>query len=248
MLEKANLRQNLFVYYLLFYAYTRVQAPYWRHGPLPLLWRGRPTEMRGERRGLENMAEQQPRRGASNIDTFEGQWQQLRGQVSSWWGKLTDADLDKIAGKKDVLVGLMQERYGYARERAEQEVERRLQEYSDQMEASGVRQMGETVKTAAQDVAARLTETAATTASAVADTVKGAVGYLQAKGMDQIMGDLTGLIRRYPIPALLIGLGIGLLVGRSLGKATMTPADARVPGSPMDAPRGTDASFEEIER
>jgi uncharacterized protein YjbJ (UPF0337 family) len=179
------------------------------------------------------MAEQQPRRGASNIDTFEGQWQQLREQVRSWWGTLNDADLDKIAGKKDVLVGLLQERYGYARERAEQEVERRLQEYSDQMEASGVRQMGEMVKTAA---------------SAVADTVKGAGGYLQAKGMDQIMRDLTGLIRRYPVPALLIGLGIGLLVGRSLGKATMTPADARVPDGPLDAPRGTDASFEEIER
>jgi uncharacterized protein YjbJ (UPF0337 family) len=205
------------------------------------------------------MGEPPQRRGASNIDTFDGQWPQLRGQVRSWWGQLTDADLDTIAGKKDMLVGLLQERYGYARERAEQEVERRVHEYRDQMEASGVRQMGETVNTAAHDVAARLTETAgavgatvqetaATAARAVADTVKGAGGYLQAKGMDQIMGDLTGLIRRYPVPALLIGLGIGLLVGRSLGKATRTPADARGPAGTMDAPRETDASFEEIER
>ena len=205
------------------------------------------------------MVEQPQRRGASNIDTFEGQWPHLRGQVSSWWGQLTDADLDTIAGKKDVLVGLLQERYGYTRERAEQEGEGRVNEYHDQREASGVGQIGETVNTAAHDVAAHLTETAgavgatvqetaATAARAVADTVKGAGGYLQAKGVDQITGDVTGLIRRYPIPAVLIGLGIGLLVGRSLGKATRTPADARGPDGPLDAPRGTDASFEEIER
>jgi uncharacterized protein YjbJ (UPF0337 family) len=205
------------------------------------------------------MAEQPQRRGASNRDTFAGQWPHLRGQVRSWWGQLTDADVDTIAGEQDVLVGLLQEHYGYARERAEQEVERRVQAYRDQGEASGVRQMGEMVNTAAPDVAARLTETAgavgatvqetaATAARAVADTAKGAGGYLQAMGMDRITGDVTGLMRRYPIAAVLIGIGIGLLVGRSLGKATRTPAEARGPAGPIDAPRETEASFEEIER
>jgi hypothetical protein len=167
--------------------------------------------------------------------------------------------VDTIAGEQDVLVGLLQEHYGYARERAEQEVERRVQAYRDQGEASGVRQMGETVNTAAPDVAARLTETAgavgatvqetaATAARAVADTAKGAGGYLQAMGMDRITGDVTGLMRRYPIAAVLIGIGIGLLVGRSLGKATRTPAEVRGPAGPIDAPRETEASFEEIER
>jgi hypothetical protein len=66
--------------------------------------------------------------------------------------------------------------------------------------------------------------------------------------VDQRTGDVTGLIRRYPIPAVLIGLGIGLLVGRSLGKATRTPAEARGPAGPTDAPHETEASFEEIER
>ena len=178
------------------------------------------------------MAEQQPPRGASNLtnpDTFEGQWNHLRGQLRSWWDKLTEVDLEKIAGKKDALVGLVQERYGYARERAEQEVERRWQEYRDMLEASGVRRMGETVTATAQDVASRLTETvdevtakaqetAATAASTVTDTVKGAGAYLQEKGMGQITGDLTALVRRYPVPSLLIGLGIGYLLGRTLGR------------------------------
>jgi hypothetical protein len=50
-LENAHVRPNRFAYYVLLYTYTRVQAPYWGHGPLPWRWRGRPTEMRGERRG-----------------------------------------------------------------------------------------------------------------------------------------------------------------------------------------------------
>src|SRR5919204_1073916 len=102
------------------------------------------------------MAEQQPRRGTSNVptpDTFESQWNQLRGQLRSWWDKLTEVDLEKIAGKQDMLVSIVQERYGYARERAQQEVERRWQEYRAQMEASGVSRMGETVRATAQDVA-----------------------------------------------------------------------------------------------
>jgi uncharacterized protein YjbJ (UPF0337 family) len=178
------------------------------------------------------MAEQQPRRGASTImtpDAFAGQWQQLRGQIRSWWGNLTDADLDKIAGKKDMLIGLMQERYGYARERAEQEVDRRLQEYRAQ--SSGV---AATVTTAAQDVASRVTETAGTAAakaqevagaaaSAVTDTVAGASTYVQEKGVQALPGDLAGLIRRYPVPALLIGLGVGFVLGRSLGAERTAP-------------------------
>jgi uncharacterized protein YjbJ (UPF0337 family) len=179
------------------------------------------------------MAEQQPRRGTSNVptpDTFESQWNQLRGQLRSWWDKLTEVDLEKIAGKQDMLVSIVQERYGYARERAQQEVERRWQEYRAQMEASGVSRMGETVRATAQDVASRLAETArevtakaqetaSTAASTVTDTVKGTGAYLQGKDVGQITGDLTALVQRYPIPSLLIGLGIGYLLGRSLGKA-----------------------------
>lgn len=46
-----------------------------------------------------------------------------------WWGKLTDSDLDRIAGKRDQLAGALQEKYGYTRAKAEEEIERRLKEY-----------------------------------------------------------------------------------------------------------------------
>jgi hypothetical protein len=63
---------------------------------------------------------------------------------------------------------------------------------------------------------------AGTAATAVTDTVAGAGTYLQDKGVQALPADLTGLIRRYPVPAVLIGLGIGLWLGHSLGKATTT--------------------------
>jgi uncharacterized protein YjbJ (UPF0337 family) len=57
-----------------------------------------------------------------NADTLKGQWHQLKGEIKTQWGKLTDNDLDQIAGQSEKLIGKLQERYGYARDRAEREV------------------------------------------------------------------------------------------------------------------------------
>ena len=59
---------------------------------------------------------------AINKDTIEGNWKQFKGKVKEQWGKLTDDDLDVIAGKRDQLVGRLQERAGIARDEAEQQV------------------------------------------------------------------------------------------------------------------------------
>jgi len=64
-----------------------------------------------------------------NKDILEGNWKQIRGQAKAWWGKLTDNDLDRAAGKFDVLVGLLQEKYGYTRQRAVDEIDNRVTEY-----------------------------------------------------------------------------------------------------------------------
>jgi uncharacterized protein YjbJ (UPF0337 family) len=61
-----------------------------------------------------------------NDDQFEGMWKQVKGRAREWWGMLTDDDLERIAGKKDRLLGVLQERYGYTRERAEDEINTRL--------------------------------------------------------------------------------------------------------------------------
>ena len=64
-----------------------------------------------------------------NKDIVEGKWKQIRGEAKSWWGKLTDDDLDRAAGKFDVLAGLLQEKYGYTRQRAADEIDKRVTEY-----------------------------------------------------------------------------------------------------------------------
>lgn len=66
-----------------------------------------------------------------NNDILEGKWKQMRGQAKEWWGKLTDDDLDRVAGKSEQLIGLLQEKYGYTRERAEKEFNRRLRDVKD---------------------------------------------------------------------------------------------------------------------
>jgi uncharacterized protein YjbJ (UPF0337 family) len=67
-----------------------------------------------------------------NTDILEGKWKQMRGQMKEWWGKLTDQDLDVIAGKRDKLIGALQEKYGWAKRDAENEVSRRLREMDEE--------------------------------------------------------------------------------------------------------------------
>jgi uncharacterized protein YjbJ (UPF0337 family) len=57
-----------------------------------------------------------------NWDRVQGQWQEWRGKVKEQWGKLTDDDLDVIAGKRDQLVGTLQQRYGQAKDEMERQV------------------------------------------------------------------------------------------------------------------------------
>ena len=58
-----------------------------------------------------------------NEDVFKGQWTQFKGRVREQWGKLTDDDIDRIEGKSEQLIGRLQERYGWAREDAQREVD-----------------------------------------------------------------------------------------------------------------------------
>ena len=54
-------------------------------------------------------------------DMLKGNWKQLKGNVKKQWGKLTDDDMMEIEGNKDILVGKLQERYGYSKAQAEKE-------------------------------------------------------------------------------------------------------------------------------
>jgi uncharacterized protein YjbJ (UPF0337 family) len=66
-----------------------------------------------------------------NWDRIEGAWKQYKGQVKVKWGKLTDNDLDVINGKREQLVGRLQERYGIAKDAAELQTDEFLKQFAE---------------------------------------------------------------------------------------------------------------------
>lgn len=64
-----------------------------------------------------------------NWDQIEGMWKQSMGKVKVKWGKLTDDDLTVINGKKEQLVGKIQERYGMKKDAAEKQVDDFMRSY-----------------------------------------------------------------------------------------------------------------------
>ena len=69
-----------------------------------------------------------------NQDIFEGKWKEMKGQIKEWWGKITDDELEQANGKAEQIVGLLQQKYGYTREAAEEEFNRRIKEVKDAAE------------------------------------------------------------------------------------------------------------------
>lgn len=147
-----------------------------------------------------------------NEDIFAGKWREMRGTLRSWWGRLSDDDLERIGGEKDKLVGLVQERYGQTREQAEREVDRRLSEYG-----SGGGRMSSNLKSRVDELGSTVSTKAGEAAGAVAGGVQSARSYLQERDFDELTGDIVAWVRRYPIQACLIGIGLGYLIARSIG-------------------------------
>lgn len=58
-----------------------------------------------------------------NWDTIEGTWKQVSGKAKQRWGEITGDEWSQISGKRDEIVGLVQKRYGQARDEAERDVD-----------------------------------------------------------------------------------------------------------------------------
>jgi uncharacterized protein YjbJ (UPF0337 family) len=58
-----------------------------------------------------------------NWDRIEGNWKEFKGKVQKKWGKLTDDDLSVVQGKREELAGRLQQRYGFAKDQAEKEID-----------------------------------------------------------------------------------------------------------------------------
>lgn len=63
-----------------------------------------------------------------NEDMWDGQWRMMRVHAREWWSKLTEEDLDYATGERGLLVSVLQQRYGWTRERAGREIDRHSKE------------------------------------------------------------------------------------------------------------------------
>lgn len=69
----------------------------------------------------------------ANWDQVKGNWKQFKGRVKEFWGDLTDDEVTQIEGDRDRLVGALQERYGYAREEADNAIDEFLDEIDEEL-------------------------------------------------------------------------------------------------------------------
>jgi uncharacterized protein YjbJ (UPF0337 family) len=68
-----------------------------------------------------------------NDDILKGKWNEIKGEVKAKWGKLTDDDLTEIAGEQEKLVGILQKRYGYAKEAVDREYRDFIRDFKNRL-------------------------------------------------------------------------------------------------------------------
>jgi uncharacterized protein YjbJ (UPF0337 family) len=127
---------------------------------------------------------------------IEGNWKQMKGTVKEKWGKLTDDDLTLINGRRDQLEGKIQERYGLAKDQARKEIE----DWYRSIESD----LAEQIEAIRADIQ--------TLTSTVARIANKQIGRAQDRAIEAA-NDADDAIRRNPLSAVAIALGLGFIYG-----------------------------------
>jgi uncharacterized protein YjbJ (UPF0337 family) len=133
----------------------------------------------------------------------EGDWKRMKGKVKEQWGKLTDDDLTAIGGRRDQLEGKIQERYGYAKDQVRKEID-------DWYRSTALAANGDTEDLADQIEAIRSDIQSLT--STVGRIANKQLGRAQDKAVEAA-NDAEEAIRRNPVSAVAIAVGLGFLFG-----------------------------------
>jgi uncharacterized protein YjbJ (UPF0337 family) len=127
---------------------------------------------------------------------IEGNWKQMKGTVKEKWGKLTDDDLTPINGRRDQLEGKIQERYGFAKDQARKEIE----DWYRSIESD----LAEQIEAIRADIQ--------TLTSTIARIANKQIGRAQDRAIEAA-NDADDAIRRNPLSAVAIALGLGFVYG-----------------------------------
>src|SRR5438105_1336782 len=125
----------------------------------------------------------------TNWSTIQGHWNDYKGRIKEKWGKLTDLDLEQIEGNRDRLIGMLQTRYGMAKDKVEQQVNDFIT----------------TAQSWLDDAKQKVSEAA-----------ERGKQYFEENNFKDIVADVQELIGRYPLQSALVGIGIGFVMGRIL--------------------------------
>lgn len=106
-----------------------------------------------------------------NSDILGGKWNELKGKIKETFGKLTDDDMLQLQGSNDRIVGVLQERYGYGKEQAQQEWENFARQHVTTA-ADTYEEMKDTAKAAANDASSGVVKLAKDIADKVTTAVK----------------------------------------------------------------------------
>ena len=139
----------------------------------------------------------------SNMQTEQGSWNQFKGKIQEKWGDVTDDDLDRLAGQRDQLVGMIQEKTGAAREEISNYVNSVAESASEFS-----KQAGETARDY-RDAAAKHAEEVAANVRASAERMAGQVSDQAQAGIEEAQR----LVRERPAQSLAVCFGVGVLVG-----------------------------------
>jgi len=149
-----------------------------------------------------------------NWTTVQGNWNDAKGRVKTKWGRLTDDDLMQVEGNKDRLVGMIQQRYGIAHDKAEQQLEEFLSS-ADGLLARAKEGAQEAVEKGKEYVE-RGREYVERGVQKGREYVERGQDYVQHTSSSQMASDLRDLIARNPVQSAILGVGLGFLIGRLL--------------------------------
>jgi len=150
-----------------------------------------------------------------NWSTMQGNWKEAKGKVKSQWGRLTDDDLTQIEGNKDRLIGVLQQKYGLAKDKAEAQLEEFLSS-SDEGTIAKVKENVQAVVDQGMEKGKELVHQGKEALHHGKEVLQHGKEYVQSTSVTDMAGDLKDLIHRHPVYSAVIGVGIGFLVGRML--------------------------------
>ena len=142
-----------------------------------------------------------------NKDILEGKWSQLKGEAKKQWGELTNDDLERVEGQREKLEGRLQERYGYSRQQAKDEVDK----FVSRMD-NGMSDLRGTVENTVQEAQAKIQEQV----SSAKGTVESKAEEYNRQVRQAAPGEMTDTVEEYPWLVIVGALVAGLLIGLML--------------------------------